>query len=157
MRRRARVIVCALVAIVVGVPILYFNAPPPGKGGMTGRYWLHDDTGLPDIPANKGQFLVVPGVTVYDLWPEEVDPDVDRWFNTFMADFEFEELEEKYAATLVDVQRNGRFRVQAPPGPTVICRIGLLGGVFGCSELDLPESGSLKASSSEGGFRIDVQ
>ena len=155
MRRRTKVIICALVVVAIGVPVVYFNVSPPGKGGVTGRYWHYDDTGLPSLPADEGLFLVIPGVTVHDVWPDEVDPDAER-FDTFGADLNFEALEEKYGASMVEVQRNGRFRVEAPPGQTVICRIGV-SGVFGCGELDLPENGSLKAESGEGGFWIGVQ
>lgn len=156
MRRRTKVIVCALVVVAVGIPVVYFTASPPGKGGVTGRYWYYDDTGLPSFPADEGLFLVIPGVTVRDVWPDEVDPDVER-FGTFAADLNFKDLEEEYGASKVEVQRNGRFRVHAPPGQTVICRMSGVSGVFGCSEVVLPESGSLKAESGEGGFWIGVQ
>ena len=156
MTRRTKVVLWTLVGVAVAVPVVYFTAPPPGQGGLTGRYWLYDDTGLPSLPADEGVFLVIPDATVHDVWPDKVDPDATR-FNTFLADLNFKDLEEEYGASKVDVQRNGRFRVEAPPGQTVICWMSGPSGVFGCAELDLPENGSLKAESGEGGFWIGVQ
>lgn len=155
MKGRTKVVLYALVVVAVGGPVMYLNVPPPGQGGVTGRYWHYDDTGLPSLPADDGLFLVIPGVTVHDVWPDKVEPDTER-FDTFGADLDFDALEEEHGASKVDVQRNGLFRVKASPGQTVICRIGV-NGVFGCTELDLPEHGSLKAESGEGGFRIRVQ
>ena len=134
------------------------NAPPPGRGGVVGRYWLNDDTGFPDSPAKEGRLLVVPGMTVEGLWPDDLDADdgPGPWYTTFTADYDLDQLKEQYGATAVEVADNGRFRVVAPPGPTVICDIGR-GGLLGCSDVDLPEDGTLRADAGEFGFRIVVE
>lgn len=150
--------VLAAVAVAGGVVLAQSNAPPPGEGGVTGRFWLKDDTGMPDSPASGGRLLVVPGVTVEGLWPDDLDASnsTGPWYTTLVARFDLDQLEEQYGATVVDVADNGRFRVVTPPGPTVICDIGT-GGISGCSDVDLPEHGTLRADAGEFGFRIVVE
>lgn len=160
MRTRTWVLlgVLAAVAVAGGVVLAQSNAPPPGEGGVTGRFWLKDDTGMPDSPASGGRLLVVPGVTVEGLWPDDLDASnsTGPWYTTLVARFDLDQLEEQYGATVVDVADNGRFRVVTPPGPTVICDIGT-GGISGCSDVDLPEHGTLRADAGEFGFRIVVE
>ena len=62
---------------------------------MTGRYWSQDDTGLPDTFATEGSFLVVPGVTVREFWPDEAGTAQDPRFTDLSVKFDFEELQEK--------------------------------------------------------------
>ncbi len=100
--------------------------------------------------------MVVSGVTVPDLWSEMEDAYGGPGYPTMSGDFDFDQLENLYGATIVEVQPNSLFRVVSQPGPTVICLIDV-GGVFGCSELDLPERGSLRAQIGEGGFKINVK
>lgn len=146
----------AVVAVGAGVWFVYYNVPPPGKGGVTGRYWYQDDTGRRDSYAGEGSFLVVPGVTVPDLWPEMADSLAGPVFPDMSGDFDFDQLEKQYGATIVEVQPNSLFRVVSPPGPTVICLISLR-GVAGCTELDLPEDGSLRAARGEFGFGVYIE
>ena len=160
MRTRGWVLLGVVTAAVVagGIAWAQNNAPPPGEGGVVGRYWLKDDTGLPDTPADEGRLLVVPGVTVEGLWPNALG-DGNRtgpWYTTLTAGYDFDQLEEQYGATIVEIASNGRFRVVAPLGPTIICNIGR-GRMLGCSDVDLPEHGTLRADSGEFGFRIIVE
>lgn len=135
--------------------LVYFIYPPPGSGGITGKYWSIDDTGLPDRIARSGTFLVVPGVTVADIWPKETADLPGPSYNYFSADYDFRQLREAYGATLAEVQFNGRFRIHAPAGPVVVCRVDPSN--YGCREFDLPQHGSLRATSGEGGFWIGVK
>lgn len=143
----------AVVAIAASIPVVYYNAPIPGEGDVTGRYWAVDDTGLPDRPFGEDTFLVIPGATVHDLWPEEATHEYSHFEIHQRVDGD--DLVATYGATVVEVQPNGRFRINAPPGPTVIC-LGGLHGVSFCSELDLTAGAKLRATWGEGGFGIWV-
>lgn len=160
MRTRGWVLLGVLAAAVVagGVVWAQNNAPPPGEGGVVGRYWLKDDTGRPDRAANGGRLLVVPGVTVEGLWPNALDDEnrTGPWYRSLTAGYDFDQLKEQYGATIVEISNNGRFRVVAPPGPTIICDIGM-GRMSGCSDVNLPERGTLRADAGEFGFVIYVE
>lgn len=156
MRKRtwALLTVAAVGTVVFGVPVVYYNTPVPGVGEVTGRYWAVDDTGLPDMPMGDETFLVIPGATVADVWPAQATHDYSHFeIHQRVAGGD---LMATYGASVVEVQPNGRFRVDAPPGPTIICR-GSLIGVDYCSELDLYDGASLRAVSGEGGFSIWVE
>ena len=154
-RRRALIVIGLMLAACLVAGIVYFTFPPPGKGGVTGRKWSSDDTGLPDFISTEGRFLVIPGVTVREVWPDDKADPQKELFKYFSAEYDFEELQDQYGATIAEVQFNGRFRVLAPKGPVVICLLDP--GMFGCSELELPENGSLRASRGIGGFWLEVK
>ena len=156
MRMRTRILLGLLTVVVLGIVagIVYFNYPPPGKGGVTGRFWDTDDTGLPDTISNEGTFLVIPGVTVREVWPKQTEDYENPWYSHLSVKYDFEQLQDQYGATLAEVQFNGRFRIHAPDGPVVICSVR---GGSGCKELDLPKRGSLRATRGEGGFWIEVK
>lgn len=151
MTTRSRVIVGGLAAVaVVGVSIYaYIDAQPPGSGGVTGKFQSVDDTGLGNHTMGEGTFLVVPGVVVQDVWPRvekfkdlNVYPDLSptgRDVNRAVRDF---------GAVVVEIQPNGRFRINVAAGPAVVCLLTY----SGCVELTLPESGSVNAYWSVGGF-----
>lgn len=156
MRKQTRTRVSVVVvgaAVVAGLAYAYVDARPPGSGGVTGRYFGEDDTGLGSHPADGGTLLVIPGVTVHDVWPEHADPDEGPVFDDFSPTLQLDELAEDFDAELVEVQSNGRFRINAPSGPAVVCLLDE--ALIGCVEIDLPESGSLRASRGEGGFYIE--
>ena len=144
----------AVGAVAVSIPVVYYNTPVPGVGEVTGRYWAVDDTGLPDMPIGDETFLVIPGATVADVWPAQATHDYSHFEIHQRVDGD--ELVATYGASVVEVQPNGRFRVDAPPGPTITCR-GSLIGVDSCSELDLYDGASLRATSGVGGFSIWVE
>lgn len=141
-------------AVALSIPVVYYNTPVPGVGEVTGRYWAVDDTGLPDRPLSDETFLVIPGATVADIWPEDATHDYSHFEINQRVDGD--DLVATYGASVVEVQPNGRFRVDAPPGPTIIC-LGSLTGVDDCSELDLYDGASLRATWGEGGFGIWVE
>lgn len=156
MKTRSGVILGGLAAlgIVGGLTYLYIDAQPPGSGGVTGKFVGQSDVGLPDGALGDGTFLVVPGVTVYDLWPDVVGPGDGPVFQYIDPKLDVDALAEDFDAVLVDVQPNGRFRINAPAGPAVVCLLEA-SSVVGCVEIDLPERGSLRAARGEGGFYIE--
>lgn len=156
MRTRSWVILGGLVALAIagGLTYLYVDSQPPGSGGVTGKLVAESDIGLPDAALGDGTLLVIPGVTVHDVWPDVAGPGEGPVFQYIAPRLDVDALAEDFDAVLVEVQPNGRFRINAPAGPAVVC---LLEGssVVGCVEIDLPERGSLRASRGEGGFHIE--
>lgn len=104
MRARTRVLLGVLttVALVGGVVWVRDNGSPPGEGGVTGRFWLKDDTGRPDSPASDGRLLVVPGVTVKGLWPDDLDASnhTGPWHTTLVARLDLDRLEEQHGTEM---------------------------------------------------------
>ena len=145
------------VAVVAscGLAFGYLDAQPPGEGGVTGRYVGVDDTGNRDLPLDDGTFLVIPGATVLEVWPDVAEPSDGPNYRNIRPHVDIDELGAQFGAVLVEVQPNGRFRVTTPPGPTVVC-LSLGSTVAGCVEIDLPEDGSLRATFGEAGFSIRV-
>lgn len=149
---RTRVIVGGLVvAAVVGVSVyVYIDAQPPGSGGVTGKFQAIDDTGLGKSTLDEGTFLVIPGVIVQDVWPGEEKFDLGIYPDVSPSSSDVTRAIQDFDAVLVEVQPNGRFRINVAPGPAVVCLVGL----GGCAELSLPASGSVDAYFGEGGFDI---
>lgn len=156
MRTRSGVVLGGLVAlgIVGGLTYLYVDAQPPGSGGVTGKLVGQSDVGLPDGALGHGTFLVVPGVTVHDLWPDVAGPGDGPVFQYIAPTLDVDALVEDVHAVLVEVQPDGRFRINAPAGPAVVCLLEA-SSIVGCVEIDLPERGSLRAARGEGGFFIE--
>ncbi|MEP7763229.1 hypothetical protein [Sanguibacter sp. 25GB23B1] len=120
---------------------------------MTGTYVGVSDTGRPDYRADDGTFLVIPGVKVRDVWPDDAAPDEGPVFSDFYPTLDLDALADDFGAVLVEVEPNGRFRINVPAGPAVVCL--LAEAVIGCVEIDLPVSGHLRVSRGEGGFYIE--
>lgn len=156
MRTRAWVALGGFVAVAVvgGLTYAYVEAQPPGTGGVTGTFVGKDDTGLPDHALDEGTLLVIPSAVVVDVWPEVASPDQGPVYYNIHPRIDLDELAEDFDAVLVEVQPNGRFRINVESGPAVVCLLESV-VVIGCVELELPERGSLRASRGEGGFFIE--
>lgn len=154
MRTRAWVVGGGLVAVagVVTGGLIYasIDPQPPGSGGVTGTYWATDDTGQPPESKRGGTFLVIPDATVEEVWPE-VDRRRALTYPGVPRPLDVDGLAAQHGAVLVVVQPTGRFRINVPAGPAVVC---VLEG-YGCDEIVLPESGSVEAFiHGPGGFGI---
>lgn len=149
---RTRAIVGGLAVLaVVGVSVyVYVDAQPPGSGGVTGKFLATDDTGLGSRTLGEGRFLVVPGVIVQDVWPTQRKSDLGIYPDVSPSSADVNRAVQEFEAVVVEVQPNGRFRINVAAGPAVVCLIGK----GGCVELSLPESGSVDAYYGVGGFDI---
>lgn len=155
MRTRTWAILGGLAAVVAvgGTTYAYLDAQPPGDGGVTGRYFGLDDTGHGEHPLDDGTFLVIPGATVLGVWPGISEPRDSGYYQGIRPRVDLDDLADRYGALLVEVQPNGRFRINTAPGPTVVCLL-VFDMAGDCVEVDLPKRGSLKATFGTAGFHI---
>lgn len=153
MGRRALLVVAAVTLAIPGCALA------PGGDGLAGRMVGVDDTGLPDHPLGGGAILAVPADRELDLWaatePAGVPAD---WAHAGVR------LPRKAVAGLdgavAGITRSGRFRLDAPAGPAVVCYVGDLAEdgltLWGCAELELPPGGALRGTWGEGGFAVAI-
>ncbi len=135
--------------VVAGVSIFVYSVErPPGAGGVTGKFQSIDDTGLGSFTIDEGTFLVIPGATVRDVWPEVKQHEGRHYPDLSAGMRDLSRTAEEYGSVLVEVQWNGRFRINVEAGPAVVCLIGS----GGCVEVTLPEKGTVNAYWGEGGF-----
>ena len=155
MRGRASA-VAALVTIALA---LAGCASTPDGTGLAGSIVGKDDTGLPDYPVGDGWIVAAPAGKAATMWAgEDVPADI-----TDYAHLGFDLLDADIAAAdavRAPVTSNGQFRLDAPPGPSVVCWVLPVADgpprSRGCTEIDLPAQGRLKGSWGEGGFFVEV-
>lgn len=149
-------------ATVILSAVLIFSgcSDTPDGPGLPGRLVGVDDAGLGEYEAGGGALAVVPADRVTDLWDVGglPGPPADLAHAQFsLGEADVADLD----GVVARLTEEGRFRLDAPPGPTVVCWLGPDGdpGVLssrGCAELDLPDEGALTATWGEGGFGIAV-
>ena len=132
----------------------------PDGPGLAGEIVGHDDTGLSDYPVGDGWIVAVPADKAPALWADE---DLPADFTDY-AHLGFDLRDADLAAVdgvRVPVTSNGQFRLDAPPGPSVVCWMEPVGDgpmhSRGCTEIDLPDEGRLKGHWGEGGFFVEVE
>lgn len=127
---------------------------------VTGRVVLVDDTGLSPRPADGGGLLLIPQASVPALW--------DRADGTVPADLRTEGLDVSAGAVaelggvVLTVDGGGHFRVTRT-GPHLLCFFHEAitsdtadARPAGCSEVNLPARGQIRATFGEGGFHAEV-
>lgn len=145
-----------------GVAVLLLagcSTAPPGDG-LVGSLVAVDDTGLSDTPISDGWIVAVPQARGGDRWALgglQVEP-------TDIGHVGFEVDEAALGgldAAVAAVDRRGHFRLDAPPGPSVVCQLRPTDRpgrmlTMGCAAFDVPDAGRVEASFGEGGFFVDV-
>ena len=117
-----------------------------------------DVEGIPDLAGEGGLVAAVPATRGADLWAAAgaVPAAGQESYAQFVLDREgFERL----AATVAEVDDDGRFELDADPGDYLLCRVvptfaGDLAGVRGCAPVRLPRDGTLRLTTGEAGFRV---
>jgi len=136
---------------------------PAGSGGLVGRMTGNSD--VADVPGGHsvggGGLAIVPIAVMdrafWELTGSEPIDDPQEWdvLGVTLTEADVSEL----FGTITPIEDDGDFRIIAEPGEYAICywpqRIG--GGVWGCSELEIPRVGELAASWGEAGFHIAVR
>lgn len=153
MRRRTWVVAGAAAVTAGVIAYVTVDAPPPGPGDVTGRYQAYDDTGMRTRPIGKGVFLVLPGTTVHDVWPE-AEAGLRQYPDFAPATLDVDELVDAHGGRLVEVQPDGQFRIDVPEGPAVVCLMGIR-TLNGCVDVELSGSESVEARFGEGGFHVE--
>jgi hypothetical protein len=127
---------------------------------VTGRVVLVDDTGLAPRPADGGGLLLVPVGSVAALWElgEDGAPEDPRSASIDVSPGAVADL----GAVVVTVDGRGHFTVTRT-GPHVLCFFHepitsdtSVVRTAGCSEVDLPAQGKVRATFGEGGFHAEV-
>ncbi|WP_289017845.1 hypothetical protein [uncultured Ornithinimicrobium sp.] len=161
--RRALVLLAAMVpaaALLVACDRSVDPRPAPASG-VSGRMVSVDDTGLPPSPAGGGGMLLVPEDSVDELSRLVGLPEADQLaYTTFGIE---PEAVAELGGHVVEVDRRGHF-VLTQTGRFLLCRMPdpegsgtPPGGVRGCDVVDLPASGTLRATFGEGGFSASVR
>ena len=146
----------------LGVAVLLLagcSTTPPGDG-LVGSLVAVDDTGLSDTPIAEGWIVAVPEARGTELWAlggRAVEP-TDIGHVGFVVD---EAALGSLDAAVAAVDGRGHFRIDAPPGPSVVCQLRPTdrpGRMLtrGCAAVDLPDTGRVEASFGEGGFYVEV-
>jgi hypothetical protein len=135
-------------------------ASTPDGPGLAGSIVGHDDTGRADYPVGDGWIVAAPAETAAILWADEQLPADITDFAHLGFDLRDADLAAADAVR-VPVTSSGQFRLDAPPGPSVVCWLQSGGNgpmrSVGCTEIDLPEDGRLKGHWGEGGFFVEVE
>jgi hypothetical protein len=118
---------------------------------------VSDVVGEPESSVTHGWVLAVPDARAQELW-EASDrppppPDELPYWNASIPRSVVDEL----AATLVALDPDGAFAVDAPPGPYLLCLLERIEPVipFGCDEVTLTSGAHVRVTVGEGGVRID--
>lgn len=162
--RRERVhVAVAGVVLTLAIGMLAACGPnPAGSGGLVGRLvGLHDVGAGSEYAIGGGGLAVLPIAVMdgpfWELTGTEPIAEPSPWAYSVatLSESDVSEL----GGTVSAIEEDGDFRITAPPGEYVVCywmhRVG--GGLDGCSELELPREGELRATWGEGGFRIAVK
>ncbi|MBD8059788.1 hypothetical protein IC607_12500 [Cellulomonas sp. JH27-2] len=135
------------------------SAAPAGDG-IAGRLVAVDDTGLRDVAIDGGWIAALPLADADGLWRGgglAGEPGDLGHVEIPIDDSTLSGVE----AVVAPVDERGRFRLAAPPGPTLICQLRPAGTgehmiTRGCAALDMPEAGLLMATFGEGGFFVEA-
>ena len=139
------------------------NAPDPaGSGGLVGRMsGTSDVEGQPGLGSIGGGGLAVIPIAAmegpfWDLVGEEPVANPLAWSHLTPKLGQVQVAELGGKATAID--GDGDFRLHVRPGDYAVCywRNGIGGRVAGCSAVELPAEGELKATRGEAGFHIGV-
>ena len=144
-RRWCAVLVLALLAAGCAGP----------DDGVQGRLVAIDDTGLADVPIEDGWIVALPGAGgVERLWPDldgRVPDDELRYFHEHLDPDAVTER----GGVVVPVRSGGRFTLDLPAGPTLVCRLTDT-EVQGCATVELLEGHGVHATVGEGGFDVTI-
>lgn len=139
------------------------DAPDPaGSGGVVGHMsGTSDVEGQPGDPALGGGGLAVVPIAAmdgpfWDLVDEEPVANPLAW--SHLTPQLSQAQVTRLGGTVASIDGNGDFRLHEPPGEYAVCywRNGIGGRVAGCSAVELPTEGELRATRGEGGFHIGV-
>lgn len=153
MGRRVFLVGAAVLLAVAGC------AGTPAGDGLAGRMVGVDDTGLPDHPLDDGAILAVPADRAADLWAA-TDPAGSPADPAHAGAHLPRKAVAGLDGTVAAITDSGRFRLDAPAGPAVVCYAGdpwqdtLT--LWGCAELELPPDGTLRGTWGEGGFAFAI-
>ena len=155
----ALVTVLAVTGVVAGAVAGCTPSAPDGPG-LAGTIVARDDTGLGDQPIDAGTIVAVPAAQAGALWALADLGEAPGDVRHLGADVTQDALVD-LGATRAAITPEGRFRLDAPAGPAVVCWADPTTAegtmrLRGCYDVDLPASGELEASWSEGGFGVSV-
>lgn len=151
-------------AVLLGVAIVITVAGcarTPGGDRLPGRLVSVDDTGGGEHGIGRGWMLAVPADRAADLWAAGGLPEAPAALLDVRVELAEPEIDE-LGGVIAEITDAGRFRLDAPEGPGVIC--WLLSAeaddvMFsrGCAEVDVPSDGTLRATWGEAGFFVEVE
>jgi hypothetical protein len=161
---RRHALTVAALSLAIGVlAACGLNAPDPaGKGGLVGHIsGTSDVAGQPGDPAIGGGGLAVIPIAgmdgrFWDLTGDEPVANPLAWshLTTQLSPAQVTQLD----GTVASIDGDGDFRLHVRPGVYAVCywRNGIGGRVAGCSAVELPTEGEIKATRGEAGFHIGV-
>ncbi|NUU19157.1 hypothetical protein HP550_18060 [Cellulomonas humilata] len=139
-------------ALVLAGVVAGCSAP---ANGVQGRLVAIDDTGLADVPLEDGWIVALPGPGGIDrLWPdldERVPDDQLRYFHEPLDPDAVTEA----GGIVAPVGGGGRFTLDVPAGPTLLCRL-VDAEVQGCAAVELLDGHGVHATVGEGGFFVTI-
>jgi hypothetical protein len=142
------------VGAVVAVLALVLGCSAPADG-VSGRLVAIDDTGLPDSPIEDGWIVALPGPGgIERLWPDLDERVTDDELRYIHEDLDPDAVTER-GGVVVPVGRGGRFTLDVPAGPTLICRYDGV-QVQGCADVGLLDGHGVHATVGEGGFTVTI-
>jgi len=161
---RRHILVGAALSIAMAVLAACGSASPDpaGSGGLVGHMsGTSDVAGQPGDPAIGGGGLAVIPIAAmdrpfWDLTAEEPVANPLAWSHLTpqLSQAQVTQL----GGTVASIDGDGDFRLHVRPGEHAVCywRNGIGGRVAGCSAVELPAEGELKATRGEAGFHIGI-
>ena len=165
-RRRATRLCCARGSWSRGArpmkPAAGSAARPAARGRVlgagrrcAGRLVAIDDTGLADVPLEDRWIVALPGPGgIERLWPdldERVPDDQLRYFHEPLDP----DAVTAAGGIVAPVGDGGRFTLDVPAGPTLLCRL-VDAEVQGCAAVELLDGHGVHATVGEGGFFVTI-
>jgi hypothetical protein len=147
-------------SVVAAAVVVTGCARTPGGDGLAGRLVGIDDTGRGDYELGGGWIAAVPADRASELWDSGGLSEQPAELTHAQIEIDEADLVD-LDGVLAEVTDAGRFRLDVPPGPAIICWLepaeaaGIMFS-WGCSEVDVPSDGKLEASWGEGGFFVAV-
>jgi hypothetical protein len=161
MSARRRVLASAVLSLAMSV-LAACGPNPAGSGGLVGHMSRTSDVaGQPGDPDVGGGMLAIVPIVAMDgpfwgLTGEDPVANPLAWshLTAQLSQAQVTRLGGKVAT----IDRDGDFRVKAPSGEYAVCYWPSPAGsrIWGCSAVELPTEGELKAFWGEAGFHIGV-
>lgn len=161
MPARRQAVTGAALSLAMGV-LAACGPNPAGSGGLVGHMsGTSDVAGQPGDPAVAGGMLAIVPIAAMDgpFWDlTGGDPVANPLAWSHLTAQLSQTQVTRLGGTVARIDRDGDFRVKAPPGEYAVCYSPTPGGsrIWGCSAVKLPGQGELKAFWGEAGFHIEV-